>query len=149
MPPGLEQQIGDLLVQKNWLFGQDQSTGVYCFRIQYQSTLIPFELSVAGDAQMVIGSAFFLPCVPLRSRKVMLEFVSAVNFQLSTGGLELEKTNYLRYRQAMLLRGLTISADTLDLFVIRVAQESLKLKNAVLAVLHGDLAADALNLIES
>jgi hypothetical protein len=147
MSASLVQTVGDFLVEKNWAFGQDQSTGIYCFKILHRSVLIPCEVGVNDDVHVVLVSTYFLPQVPLRWRKNMLEFVSAANFQLVSGGLEIGKTGYVRYRETLVTQGLTITADFIDAFLIRVLENTVKLRNGVLAVLNGDRAGDALNMI--
>jgi hypothetical protein len=142
--------IAELLVATQWGFGVLSANRVFCLRAEYQGTTYPVEIEVIEDSAYptVTAKVFYLPQITSLSRQNLLEFVSAVNFHLRAGGLQIDDSPYLKFRDSFTLKDVRIDASFLDAFLMRVVRKAAKLQSAVTASLHGDLPGDAINLIQ-
>jgi hypothetical protein len=83
-----------------------------CLRATYEvGVSYPVEIQANDSTKTVTARVFYLPQILSPYRKNLLEFVSAVNFELTMSDLETGNGPYLKYRESFTRTETGINAE--------------------------------------
>jgi hypothetical protein len=134
----------------HWAFGVIAKENAIGLRLKFKEQTYPVEIEFREEerAKTIIGRVFYTRQITASAQQNLAEFTSFVNFELKYGGLELDGSPYVKFRESAAVAGLTLTSEFVTDFIIGLVENAAKLENAVMAVLNGDLPGDAIHLIQ-
>jgi hypothetical protein len=145
----LHEDFARCLREGRWAFGVLSKDAVG-LRLKFGEVIYPVEIEFRDEAtaRAIVGRVFFTHEITAGAQQSLPEFTSSVNWQLKRGGLELDGSPYLKFRESATVTGLALGAAFVSEFIVRLVAGAAKLEGAVAAVLNGDRPSDAVHLIQ-
>jgi hypothetical protein len=145
---GLIWRVSDLLQETGWSFVLMEHASRIQLQVPHNGRYHSVELQVREESQIILGMLAYKRKVDPENVDRMIHFMNKANFALLLGGFEMNpETGQVKYRNAVDVESLELTAVFVHNFLRSVAALGIKYADAVDAVLDGKSLKEAHHML--